>query len=228
MNCEEYQDKLIVAPAGGEGALGGELAVHLRECTECKKFYEAQFRLFGAIDSGVRAMVNETVPASLLPRVRARMEEVRTPRLVWRPAWSVVAIAAMILVVSLGFVRRSGPLRDAGQIKSPIGVAIRTETVPFTATPRKAASAAVNPRRRPGPGNKTEMRIDRPTEVPEVIVLAEEREAFVRFVARIPVDPQKAVALTRPAPPQQDLPVEIALLEIEKLKVKLLEPTAEE
>jgi hypothetical protein len=61
-----------------------------------------------------------------------------------------------------------------------------------------------------------------------VIVLAEEGEAFVRFVARIPVDPQRAVALTRPAPLQQDLPVEIAILQIEKLKVKLLEPTAEE
>ncbi len=226
MSCERYRDKLVDALPSGEGALSGELVTHLRACAECKKFYDAQVHLFGAIDSGVRAMVNETVPASLLPRVRARMEETRAPRLVWRPVWSGVAIAAMILVVSLGFVRRSGPLRDAGLIKAPTGVAIRTEAIPFTATPRKAVSAAVNPRR--WPGNKTEMRIDRPREVPEVIVLAEERGAFVRFVARISVDPQKAVALTRPAPPQQDLPVEIALLQIEKLKVKLLEPTAEE
>jgi hypothetical protein len=226
MNCEGYRNKLVDALAGEERALDGELAAHLRACAECKRFYEAQVHLFGAIDSGVRAMVNETVPASLLPDVRARIEEVRTPRLVWRPAWSVVAIAAMILVVSLGFVRRRGPLRDAGLIKAPTGVAIRTETVPFATTPRKAVSMDANPRR--GPGNKTETRIDRPSEVPEVIVLAEEREAFVRLVAKIPVDPRKAVALTRPAPLQQDLPVEIALLQIEKLKVKLLEPTTEE
>jgi len=226
MNCEGYQDKLIAVLASGESSLEGDVAAHLRACAECGKFYEAQVHLFGAIDLGVRAMVNETVPASLLAGAHARIEEVRTPRLVWRSAWGVIAIAAMILVVSLGFVRRSEPLRNAGLIKAPTGVAIRTETVPFAATPRKAASAAVNPRRRPG--NKTETRIDRPSEVPEVIVLGEEREAFVRFVARIPVDPQKAVALTRPAPPQQDLPVEIALLQIEKLKVKLLKPTTEE
>jgi len=226
MSCEGYRDKLVDALASGESWLAADVAMHLRACAECKRFYEAQVHLFGAIDSRVRAMVNETVPASLLPRVRARIEEVRAPRLVWRPAWGVVAIAAMILVVSLGFVRRSGSLRDAGLTKAPTAVAIRTETVPFMAMPRKAASAAVNPRRRPG--NKTEMRIDRPREVPEVIVLAEEREAFVRFVARISVDPRRAVALTRPAPPQRDLPVEIALLQIEKLKVNLLEPTAEE
>jgi hypothetical protein len=226
MSCGRYQDKLIGALASRESSLDGDVAAHLRACAECGKFYEAQVHLFGAIDLGVRTMVNKTVPASLLPRVRARMEKTRAPRLVWSPAWSVVAIVATILVVSLGFVWRSVPPRDAGLTKAPTAVAIRTETVPFTATPRKAASAAVNPRRRPG--NKAETRIDRPREVPEVIALAEEREAFGRFVARIPVDPQKAVALTRPAPPQQDLPVEIALLQIEKLKVKLLEPTAEE
>jgi hypothetical protein len=226
MNCEGYQDKLIAALASGESLLDGDVAAHLRVCAECGKFYEAQVHLFGAIDLRVRAMVNKTMPASLLPRVRARIEKTRAPRLVWRPAWSVVAIAATILVVSLGFVRRSGPLRDAGLIKAPTAAAIRAETVSFAATPTEAASRAVKPRRRPR--NKAETRIDRPTEVPEVIVLAEEGEAFVRFVARIPVDPQKAVALTRPAPLQQDLPVEIALLQIEKLKVKLLEPTAEE
>jgi hypothetical protein len=36
------------------------------------------------------------------------------------------------------------------------------------------------------------------------------------------------VAFTRPAPPQQDLPVEIALLQIESLRMKLLELVAEE
>src|SRR5258708_37256602 len=185
MNCERYKEKMVEALASGESSPARDIAIHLRTCEECKRFYEAQVNLFGAIDSGVRAMANDTVPASLLPRVRARIEKVRTPRLVWRPAWSVVAIAAMILVVSLGFVRRSGSLRDAGLIKAPTGVAIRTEAIPFTATPRKAVSAAVNPRR--WRGNKTEMRIDRPREVPEVIVLAEEREAVGRVVARSPV-----------------------------------------
>src|SRR5258708_8469628 len=182
MNCERYKEKMVEALASGESSPARDIAIHLRTCEECKRFYEAQVNLFGAIDSGVRAMANDTVPASLLPRVRARIEEVRAPRLVWRPAWGVVAIAAMILVVSLGFVRRSGSLRDTGLTKAPTAVAIRTETVPFMAMPRKAASAAVNPRRRPG--NKTEMRIDRSREVPEAIALAEQRKAFRRVCAR--------------------------------------------
>jgi len=44
----------LVAPSAGYAA-------------ECKKFYESQVHLsLGAIDSGVRAVVNETVPASIV------------------------------------------------------------------------------------------------------------------------------------------------------------------
>ena len=84
----------------------------------------------------------------------------------------------------------------------------------------------VNSRR--GPGHAMTAAKERPEEAPEVIVLAEEREAFGRFVAKVPENPQKAVALTHAAAVQQDLPVEIALLQIERLKVDLLEPAAEE
>jgi len=65
-------------------------------------------------------------------------------------------------------------------------------------------------------------------EAPEVIMPAEEREAFARFASKIPANPQAAMTLAYPAPAQQVSPVEIALLQIETMKMDLLEPTAEE
>jgi hypothetical protein len=65
-----------------------------------------------------------------------------------------------------------------------------------------------------------------PTSEPEVIVLAEEREAFAKFVAEVPEQPQVVVGLTHPAPDTLDAPIEIALLHIDRLEVNLLNPVA--
>ncbi len=65
-----------------------------------------------------------------------------------------------------------------------------------------------------------------PTPEPEVIVLAEEREAFAEFVAEVPQEPSVALALTRPSPESADEPLEIALLRIDGLEVKPLESFA--
>jgi hypothetical protein len=59
----------------------------------------------------------------------------------------------------------------------------------------------------------------------EVIVLAEEREAFAKFVAAIPSNENVAVALSRPAPSVPGAPVEIALLQVSSMKVDPLEGT---
>jgi len=63
--------------------------------------------------------------------------------------------------------------------------------------------------------------------VPEVIVLAEERQAFAKLVAELPKEKEVALALTRPAPAVPDVPVEIALLMIGIVEVKPLEVTQE-
>jgi hypothetical protein len=53
----------------------------------------------------------------------------------------------------------------------------------------------------------------------------EERQAFARFVAELPDEREVALALTRPASALEDVPVEIALLQIESLELKPLEGT---
>jgi len=72
MNCKGYQEKMLEALANGKTAPSGEIAEHLRRCGECRDFYDAQGRLLAAIEAGVRAMVNEAVPTSVLPGLRAR------------------------------------------------------------------------------------------------------------------------------------------------------------
>jgi hypothetical protein len=226
MKCEGYRGRLIDALASGEGSLDRDVAMHLRVCAECKRFYEAQVYLFGAIDSGVRAMVNEAVSASLLPRVRAQMEEAHWPQFVWRPGWSIVATVMVIGAVSVAIVPWHKPAHDTVITNVSKDVPMTMETRSPAVAPREMVHAVAKAKR--GPSHATTAPKELVAGLPEVIVLAEEREAFARFVAKVPVEPLKAVAFTRPAPPQQDLPVEIALLQIESLRMKLLEPAAEE
>lgn len=226
MSCEGYRDKLIAALAGGESVPAEDVALHLRSCAECTEFYETQVHLFGAIDAGLRVMLNETVPASLLPRVRARMEEAHWSQFVWGPGWSVVATAIVIVAVSVAIVPWHKHAHDFIITNATTDVPKTMETRSPTVAPREMAHAVANAKREPS--HTVAAPKELVAELPEVIVLAEEREAFLSFAAKVPVEPLKAVAFTRPAPPQQDLPVEIALLHIESLRMKLLEPAAEE
>jgi hypothetical protein len=226
MSCKRYQDKLVDARAGGEGALVGELAAHLRACAECKEFYEAQLHLFGAIDLGVREMVNETVPASLLPGVRALVAEVVIPRRMWSFSWGFVSVAvAAALVISVGVLRWSPENTSKQRDRSPAvvqGVAGGTGVKPV---PRQVITAA--PKHRSTEA-RTEVVPRGVVKTPEVLVLAEERAAFARFVTDLPEERDVAVAFTRPATDATDEGVEIALLQIDELEVKPLESSNRE
>ena len=117
MSCKGYWDRLVSALASGGGSLDGDVAAHLGTCAECEKFFEAHVNLFGAIDSGVRAMVNESVPASLLPGVRTRMEEERMGSswfLTLMPVAGILLVALLIAVPVVRYGLRSGAVRVAG------------------------------------------------------------------------------------------------------------------
>jgi hypothetical protein len=221
MSCEGYRDKLITALASGESSLAGDVAMHLRVCAECKKFYEAQVHLFEAIDSGVRAMVNETVPASLFPRVRTQVAEAGMPRRRWGLTWSFAAVAiAAVLVVIVGLLRRGPETTSELRDRSPaVAQGARGAT---GATPAQSQVITAAPKHR-----STEAKIvtvpKETVTAPEVLVLAEERAAFVRFVTDLPGERDAAVALTRPATDAKDEAMEIALLQINELEVKPLE-----
>jgi hypothetical protein len=154
------------------------------------------------------------------------MEEAHWPQFVWRPTWNIVATAMVIVAVSVAIVPWRKPAHDTVITNVSTDVPKAVEARSPTVAPREIAHAVANAKR--GPSHATTAPKEPVAELPEVIVLVEEREAFARFVAKVPVEPLKAVAFTRPAPPQQDLPVEIALLQIESLRMKLLELVAEE
>jgi len=96
MPCEHFQDALTEAAATGAGPQG-ELRAHLKNCAACQAAFEQQQSLFASIDSGMRVVANAEVPASLLPRVRARLDEMAAPLPAWAPKWFVLAGAGAML-----------------------------------------------------------------------------------------------------------------------------------
>ena len=77
-----------------------ELRAHLAACSDCRSTFELEQSLFTSIDSGLRRAGNSEVPASLLPRIRARLDETPTPMRFWSANWLVFASAAALLVAS--------------------------------------------------------------------------------------------------------------------------------
>jgi predicted anti-sigma-YlaC factor YlaD len=82
MLCEHYKDALIEAAAGG-ATPSGELRAHLAECVPCRAAFAQEQSLFAGIDSSLHAAANAEVPPSLLPRVRARLDESTVPNSRW-------------------------------------------------------------------------------------------------------------------------------------------------
>ena len=225
MNCEGYRDRLIDGLARGGSPLDGEVAGHLRACAECNRFYEAQVHLFGAIDAGVSAMVNKTVPASLLPGVRARLDEQGATRRTWIPAWTFAAVIAAVAIVAVGggYLWRQPERRPDSSRSGAIATQRIANPAPLVqAAGMPVTSSPIPKRRRASPATTASLATE---PMPEVIVLAEERQAFDRFVSALPRRSNVAVALAHAAPAAADTGVEIALLEIGDLEVESLEAT---
>jgi RNA polymerase sigma-70 factor (ECF subfamily) len=219
MKCEGYRDKLIAALASGESSPADDVAAHLRTCAECKKFYEAHVHLFGAIDSGVRAMVNEAVPASLLSEVRERMEEVQAARANWKLSWSVAGLAAAVVLVAVGFMARRGPRPTAVPLETVASARPTSEKITRVLAPEKAVHPVVrwSHRTRGEPFSNPES----VTSSPEVLVPAEERAGYEQYIRTIRVGNK---ALAKDA--NFTDPIEIAPQEIAQLQIKKLELTS--
>jgi hypothetical protein len=97
MPCEPYKNALVEAAATGAEPVG-ELLAHLAACAACYTTFAEEQALFSSIDTGLSAAVNAELPASLLPRVRARIAEQPTPARGWTPTWLAMACAPAIIV----------------------------------------------------------------------------------------------------------------------------------
>ena len=222
MNCERYRDKFVDALASGESSLDRDVAMHLRVCTECKIFYEAQINLFGAIDSGVRAMVNETVPASLLPGVRALVAEVGEPSQMWGVSWAPVgaALAAAILLGVFLVRPKNTPVRVAvvPVVESPTQKMGESGSARETAVPvngvRRVARESSRTVRREGPARSVA-----PGETSQVVVGHEEAQGLVMLAKNVSQHPELGQALLHPVALTEDQTPTPQAIKIEDLEV---------
>ena len=97
MPCQHYKDALIEAAADGAEPQG-DLRSHLANCALCRAAFEQEQSLFASIDSGLHVTANAEVPASLLPRVRARLDKESASRRIWVTNWLVLTSSAIMVV----------------------------------------------------------------------------------------------------------------------------------
>ena len=227
MKCKVARKKITDSFAGGAAILPPDVAAHQESCAACRDFYFTQKRLFETMGAGLRAFANVLVPTSLLPRVRARLEDAHAPHVPWKLGWSsVVSAAAILLALGIAVVWHQ-PLRHTADAEHmPVVSRGDERTIPVSPAPKHVAGVLPRQSRR---SKVVSVPHDEPLEPSlEVIVLPEERAAFARFLARLPEENDVAVALARPAPEKEDLTLEIALLHIEGMEVKPLDSTARE
>jgi len=142
MPCESYKEALTDAVAAGQ-APSHELTAHLDACAGCRAFFAEEQRLFAVIDAGVHGATNSNVPPSLLPRVRARLDEQKVSHFPWIRVGAVLASAALILI---GVVLLQKMRSSARQQASPANVA---EAKPVVKGPAMIVPSEVQPERRP-------------------------------------------------------------------------------
>jgi hypothetical protein len=218
MNCQQYQEKIVESLATGAACLAPEVSAHQNSCPVCAAFFDSQRDLFQSIDAGLHTFVNQAVPPLLLSSVRARLEEHPVPSGAWIPQWSFAVLAAVaVLAITVVYTSR----RQAIHLSSAkvIAIAPRIANKPEPAMQRPQDSPSVSPR----PGTKLAPPAVSPEAAPEVLVLAEEREAFARFIAETPERKDAALELPRPESRGADDSIDISLLQIDDVEVTPLE-----
>lgn len=225
MPCKPYKDALIEAAASGAEPQG-DLRAHLVGCADCRAALQLERSLFASIDTGLHVAADAEVPASLLPRVRARLDEAAALQRPWLQPWIFAATGVALALAILLFARppHSNPGIQARQ----------TPQIPVDEAP--AANAAHHS---PGPGaqivsanatnSQTRVRstLLRPvaSSQPEVLVPPDEREAFARFVAVLGERRELALALVTAPPQMKEVPSGLEPFQINGLEIKPLDGT---
>jgi len=227
MPCEPYQNALIEAAASGSEPQG-ELRAHLAACAACRTAFAQEQSLFSSMDEGLHAAANADVPASLLPRVRARLAEEAATRRMWAQPM-IFATASVALVFAIFLVVRPHHERPDSQAKQPPQLPV-SETPATNAGDQNSGPATqivssnVNNSRK---GGRSTLSRPAASSQPEVIVPADEREAFARFVTTLQRR-ELAVSLVTPSTDEKGEPGSLEPLQIDPLEVKPLEGTDSE
>ena len=140
MPCEHYKDALTEAAAGASPQ--GELQAHLASCASCRAAFAQEQSLFGAIDSGLQATANAEVPPSLLPRVRAGMQEMSVRRPLWTPGWFALAGASLVATTVLFVVVVHQKHVGTPPVHSAANPPVISEAAPPTQSPSPLAPSS--------------------------------------------------------------------------------------
>ncbi len=223
MPCENYKDALIET-AASDAHPQGDLRVHLDACASCRAAFEQEQALFSSIDASLHVTANADVPASLLPRVRARLDETVAMQRRWlQPVIFAAASVALTFAIFL-LTRPLHPRPDSQAKQAPQTPASHTSVANAgnqnSGPSTQIVSSAVN-----NSHTRSHSTLLRPvaSSQPEVLVPPDEREAFARFVAVLGERREVAVALVTPAPQTKNEPTSLEPLQINGLEIKPLE-----
>jgi len=219
---------LIEAAASGAQPQG-DLRAHLAGCADCRAAFAQEQSLFASIDAGLHVAANAEAPASLLPRVRARLDEAVAKQRRWlQPV--ILAAASVALTFAIFLFARPHPSRPDNQAKQTPQI-LGSETLVKNARPQVSGPATQIVS---STANKSQTRVHSTLLRPvassqlEVLVPPDEREAFARFVAVLGERREVALALATPAPQTKDEPAGLEPLQINGLEIKLLAGTESE
>jgi hypothetical protein len=226
MPCQHYKDALIEAAANGAEPQG-ELRAHLNVCLDCRAAFEQEQSLFASIDTDLHVTANAEVPASLLPRVRARLDEAAAPRSGWVTNWFALASAAVMVVAF--FAARA--VWRTNVVQKPVETARKTSVPPQLTPPAENHNPLVVRPVEKNPVSQRQFAIDKNSLAPETLIsgktmpevlvprdqeiLLAEYAAQWRLHARAPLLAQDSDATILS-------PLQVAPIQIAELDVKLL------
>jgi hypothetical protein len=144
MSCEHYQNALVEAAASGAEPQG-ELRAHLEVCPSCHTAFAREHALFSSIDVGLHVTASAEVPASLLPRVRAHLDEQPVAEHNWVPAWMIIGATAALIVLAIARQSKRPDTVSPDSQKSTVAQKASPAVVP--AAPVEAPSGIVRRRR---------------------------------------------------------------------------------
>jgi hypothetical protein len=220
MNCRIAQEK-ITGSLAASSALTPEAAVHRDSCAKCRAFYESERGLFEFLNNGLRNLVNQPMPPSLLPQVRAHLDLVPATPYFGTLQQRLAGVAALlILALSMGYLEHGPQIKTDTQYRQAAMLSGLNNLAPALSVSEEPISARSKRTRK--------QVISRRPPQAEVIVSSEERRALARFVARVPEQNKAVVDLTHSVPLDDEPPPEMAAVDLGKVEIQPLEAEARE
>jgi hypothetical protein len=226
LSCSAIRKKLNNALAAGPAnAMERETASHLQACDGCRDYYGAQTKLYEAVGSGVRHLVEATAPPSLLPGVRERLAEVAHQRP--NPAWVRALVpSTVVLLVASGLLflmqgdkhkvqetrvasRQSQPPKEHASL-SPGGLA----------QDRRGSGLVALSNRPPASRDRIQESVRSSNGAPPVIFDRQEAEGLAHLASEIGKDPELGLILLHGAALPADQPAVIQPLNIAEIEIQ--------